>query len=209
MGARNNNSRHVEDGPIKLWLVDDSKSFRSLLADFLKSEGGFECSRQFDSAEALLEGLAQETPPDVILLDVNMRGISGLEALRPIKAIASSTRVLMLTSLSDRDSKTQALRDGASDFLLKSSPMTIPHHIKLAMSLPQPSPSPVPVKNVESEAAEREDSRDSVSPRDANGLMRSVHYLGTLLGFGGRAKRQSETAPPSTSSASTSISTAE
>src|SRR5581483_4167564 len=93
-------------------------------------------ARQFESAEAVLEALGQDAPPDVILMDVHMGGISGLEAVRPIKAVASSTRVLILTALSDWESKTQALRDGASDFLLKSCPLTIPDHIRLALSKP-------------------------------------------------------------------------
>jgi DNA-binding NarL/FixJ family response regulator len=125
-------------GPVRIWLVDDSDSIRCLLAEFLSGETDFECAGQFDSAEAMLDALAHETPPDVILLDVNMRGISGLEAIRPIRAIASSTRVLIMTALSDWDVKTQAIRNGASGFLLKRFPLSIPEHIRLAVAAPLP-----------------------------------------------------------------------
>jgi len=105
---------------IRIWLVDDSKNLRELLAGLLAAEEGFDCSRQFPSAEAVLEALSIETPPDVILLDNRMGGMLGVEALRPIKRLAGATRVLMLTSCCDPETKARAFRNGASDFLSKS-----------------------------------------------------------------------------------------
>jgi len=107
-------------GPIRVWLVDDSKNFRATVADLLGADTGLECARQFPSAEAALEALPRETPPDVILLDVEMGGLCGLDAIRPIKAIASSTHVVMLTGYLDPYCKQQALTNGATEFLSKS-----------------------------------------------------------------------------------------
>jgi DNA-binding NarL/FixJ family response regulator len=106
--------------PIRIWMVDDNETFRSLLAELLAYEEDFDCSRQFPSAEAVLEALPQETPPDVILLDIRMGGQSGLDAVRPIKLLSPSTTVLMLTTFFDSYARARAIRDGAADLLLKS-----------------------------------------------------------------------------------------
>src|SRR6266403_3589648 len=56
--------------PLNLWLVDDNASIRSLLSDLLQSNGSIHCSRQFSSAEAVLGALAENKPPQAILMDI-------------------------------------------------------------------------------------------------------------------------------------------
>ena len=109
----------IPNHPVRVWLVDDDSGFRSLLAQMLAEASGFDCSREFASAETLLEALASEPPPDVILLDNQMSGQYGVDALRPIKALAPSTRVLMLTTCFDSQLRQRVLHDGAADFLQK------------------------------------------------------------------------------------------
>lgn len=104
---------------IRVWLTDDNVGFRSSLAQLLGRAGEFECERQFHSAEALLKGLSAGPPPDVILLDVEMGGMTGVEALRPIRALAPDVRVLIVTSFFDPMYETRASRDGASAYLMK------------------------------------------------------------------------------------------
>src|SRR5207245_2884884 len=120
----------------------------------------------------------------------------------PIKAIASSTHVLMLTTLSDWESKTQALRDGASDFLLKSSPLVIPDHIRLALRARPDNGNAVdvPVKVLCSDRRAPESNgrpaaevarshppgcRKRSWRRSSSRLVRGVHYLRSLLAWGG------------------------
>lgn len=105
--------------PVRVWLVDDNGGFRSLLAEMLAAVSGFDCSREFSSAEAVLKALAKETPPDVILLDNQMPGQYGSEVVRPIRALAPAARVLMLTTCFDSRLRQRVLRDGAADFLQK------------------------------------------------------------------------------------------
>jgi DNA-binding NarL/FixJ family response regulator len=107
--------------PIKVWLVDDDDSYRTLLADFLVTQQGIDCPRHFDSPDAALSALASKTGPDVLLLDIHMRDRNGLDAIRPIKSLARSTRVLMLTTFYDGGSHSRAMEEGASGFLLKSA----------------------------------------------------------------------------------------
>jgi two-component system response regulator RegA len=106
--------------PIRIWMVDDSANLRTLLRSLLGSEEGFDCDREFENPPAVLKALSEETPPDVILLDIQMGPHNGLDAIRPIKSLAPQTHVLMLTTLATSEVREQAYREGASDFMLKS-----------------------------------------------------------------------------------------
>ena len=104
---------------INLWLVDDRKAYRESLAELFSQEDDINCDRQFSSAEAVITALVDGLPPDVILLDVNMGGMSGVNAVRPIKSLAPATHVVMLTTGHDFYAEADALRAGACGFLLK------------------------------------------------------------------------------------------
>jgi DNA-binding NtrC family response regulator len=106
---------------IRVWLTDDNVGFRSMLAHLLDQAGEFACERQFHSAESLLVGLTHLPAPDVILLDLEMGGMTGVDALRPIRALAPNVRVLIVTTFFDPMYETRASRDGASAFLLKAA----------------------------------------------------------------------------------------
>jgi DNA-binding NarL/FixJ family response regulator len=108
---------------VSVWLVDDNDHFRTLVAEMLDSRDGIQCARQFSSPDALLSALASKPGPDVILLDVQMGDRNGLDAVRPIKSLAPSTRVLMYTTCYDQEWRERALEDGASDYLLKTDPV--------------------------------------------------------------------------------------
>jgi DNA-binding NarL/FixJ family response regulator len=107
--------------PIKVWLVDDDDSYRTLLAKSLAQRAGIECLRDFPSPDAVLSALASKSGPDVLLLDIHMRDRNGLDAVGPIKTLSRNTRVLMLTTLYDSQYHSRALEEGASGFLLKSN----------------------------------------------------------------------------------------
>ena len=120
--------------PIRIWMVDDNDGFRVLLASILNEEPGFECSRHFSSPAAVLKALSCEDPPDIILLDIEMGDANGLDAIRPIKSLAGSTHVLMLTTFAMPGARERAFREGASDFMLKTwSIPEISMHIRQAM----------------------------------------------------------------------------
>ncbi|HWH70099.1 MAG TPA: response regulator transcription factor [Candidatus Sulfotelmatobacter sp.] len=105
---------------LRVWVVDDNAPLRELFAQLLTKQPGLRCTRQFGSAEALLATLAEERPPDLILLDINLSGQSGLAAIRPIKKLAPAVKVLVMTMFSNSYYEVEAFRAGASGFLLKS-----------------------------------------------------------------------------------------
>ena len=122
---------------IRVWLTDDNAGFRELLEQLLVRSGGFNCELQFHSAEALLQGLVSEPAPDVILCDVEMGGMTGVDALRPIRELAPNVRVLMVTSFWDSMYEAQALRDGASAYLIKAhAPVNLVGEIHRALAAP-------------------------------------------------------------------------
>ena len=120
-------------GAERVWLVDDNARFRSLLANLLTGEG-FECEREFENTDDALAALSRGRAPDIILLDIQMGEYNGLDAIRPLKAVAKETHVLMLTTFAPPEARERAFREGASDFLLKSwSLAEISAHMRQAM----------------------------------------------------------------------------
>ncbi|GGD70740.1 response regulator [Caballeronia grimmiae] len=104
---------------IRILLIDDHTLFRSGVRALLQRTPDFEIVGE---AADGLEGIkrAKQFCPDVILLDINMPGLSGLETLRLLVQDLPQTAVVMLTVSEDVDELAVALRDGASGYLLKN-----------------------------------------------------------------------------------------
>jgi two-component system response regulator AtoC len=100
-----------------IFVTDDDEVVRSSITRRL-SRGGHEV-RSFDSGEALLEGLDDDVP-DIILLDLKMSGMTGLETLKRIRPKAPQTLVILLTAYGTIEDAVEAMRLGAYDFLIKS-----------------------------------------------------------------------------------------
>ena len=129
----------MPSAPINLWLVDDNRRLRATLMELFDRCEGIRCTGEFASPNEVLSTLASKTGPDVILMDVHMGELNGLDAIRPIKSLSRSTQVLMLTTFFDSESESRALTSGASGFLLKSFPIeTILKSIRQAWSKPAP-----------------------------------------------------------------------
>ena len=109
--------------PTSVWLIEDNYSFRHTVVRVLQGVQGLDCSRHFANSEEALEELTRGAVPDVVLLDVELPGLNGLEAVKRIKSISPSTRVIMLTVFDDHDKIFKAICAGASGYLLKTSPV--------------------------------------------------------------------------------------
>lgn len=103
-----------------LWIVEDHAAFRRTLVRVLNAETDLKCSRDFDSCEKLLAALGQPEVPDLILLDVGLPGMSGLDGIRLIKERAPKVLVVILTVFEDDDKVFQAICAGAAGYLLKT-----------------------------------------------------------------------------------------
>jgi DNA-binding NarL/FixJ family response regulator len=111
-----------EETPTRVLLVDDHDLFRAGLRTLLEEQGVEIVGEAQSGSEALR--LLRETAPEVVVMDLNMPGISGVEATRQMTMIAPLTRVLVLT-ISDQDSDVMdAILAGACGYLLKDASIT-------------------------------------------------------------------------------------
>jgi two-component system, NarL family, nitrate/nitrite response regulator NarL len=104
--------------PIRLLLADDHTLFRKGLASLLEKEPGFEVIGEAqDGAEAIRK--AQADKPDLVLMDIHMPGVNGLEATRQITNALPATRVVMLTISEEDKDLFEAIKCGAHGYLSK------------------------------------------------------------------------------------------
>jgi len=104
-----------------IWIIEDHTAFRRTLVRVLNAEDGLQCLRDFDSCEKALAALQRDDAPDLILLDVGLPGMSGLEGIRLIKECSPKALVVILTVFEDDDKVFSAICAGAAGYLLKTS----------------------------------------------------------------------------------------
>src|SRR5579863_10506920 len=107
--------------PINVSIVEDNEQLRGTLARLINKAEGFQCVSQYGTAEAALEGLPKERP-QVVLMDINLPGINGVECVRRLKQAAPDISALMLTAYEDTENIFNALAAGAHGYLLKRAP---------------------------------------------------------------------------------------
>ena len=111
--------RGVIDGePIRVLIADDHALFRRGLNMVLESEEGIEVVAEAEDGEDAVKK-SEEFAPDVVLMDVRMPRMSGIEATRTIRDITPSVRILMLTVSDEEDDLYEAIKAGANGYLLK------------------------------------------------------------------------------------------
>lgn len=106
---------------IKVSIIEDDDWIRENLATQIARRDGFSAGRCYGSAEAALLDIGREQP-DVILVDINLPKMNGIECVRKIKALLPATLILMLTAYEDSEKIFKSLLAGASGYLLKRTP---------------------------------------------------------------------------------------
>jgi DNA-binding NarL/FixJ family response regulator len=106
---------------ITISLVDDDARLRESIARFVDGSPGFRCVSTYGSARAAMEHLPADRP-DVVLMDINMPGMNGIECVQRLKAALPELQVVMLTVYEDTEKIFQALSAGATGYLLKRLP---------------------------------------------------------------------------------------
>ena len=110
----------VEAPPVRVLLADDHNLFRAGVRGLLKSFGGFDIvGEAMDGQEAV--ALAERERPDVLLMDVGMPGLNGIEAAERVRAVAPATRVIILSMHTGEEHVMRALKAGAAGYVLKDA----------------------------------------------------------------------------------------
>jgi DNA-binding NarL/FixJ family response regulator len=102
-------------------LIEDNPGMREGFALLINEAPGLRCLATYATGEEALQRLPAQ-PPDVVLMDINLPGMSGIVCVERLKAMLPRLQVLMLTRFEQSDSIFEALRAGASGYLLKSAP---------------------------------------------------------------------------------------
>ena len=98
--------------------MDDEKELCQSIATFVNGAPGFRCVSMYHSGEAALEHLPADRP-DVVLMDIHMTGMNGIECVKRLKAMIPQMQIMMLTVYEDTEQIFQALSAGASGYMLK------------------------------------------------------------------------------------------
>ncbi len=106
---------------LKIAVVEDNKIIREGLELYFKNDSEFSCDIAVDSVEAFLHSHSSEI--DVILLDINLPGMSGIDGIRHIKHQHPDVYIIMLTIYKDERHVFGALKAGANGYLLKNTPL--------------------------------------------------------------------------------------
>jgi DNA-binding NarL/FixJ family response regulator len=102
-------------------IVDDDVGLRDSIVQYLTVQGGFVCMGQYGRAQDALDKLRDEKPA-VVLMDIKMKGMDGIECVRRLKEKMPEILVIMLTVFEDEDLIFDALMAGATGYLLKRQP---------------------------------------------------------------------------------------
>ncbi|MBD3866918.1 MAG: response regulator transcription factor [Acidobacteria bacterium] len=114
-------------GDVRLALIEDNPRYRATLGDFFRFAQGFELAGVYGSAERFLEAArfradaGERLPWDMVLMDVELPGISGIQATRDLKKMSPDLPVVMLTMFEEPSTILEAISAGADGYLLKRS----------------------------------------------------------------------------------------
>jgi len=107
---------------IDVWLVEDNNDFRSSIAELINGTDSMKCERAFASCEDAIACLQRDEVPEVVLMDIGLPGMNGVEGVKRVKALSPSTDIIMLTVYDDDENVFRAICAGASGYLLKNAP---------------------------------------------------------------------------------------
>ena len=106
---------------ISVSIVEDDSDVRTTLAKLIHGSPGYRCVSQHGSAEVALQEIPR-VKPDVVLMDINLPGLNGVECVRRLKPLLPETQIIMLTVYQNTENIFNALAAGATGYLLKQTP---------------------------------------------------------------------------------------
>lgn len=108
---------------IRIWIIEDESAFREMLRELLDETEGMICDQTFGSVEAAMPAFTEEDLPDVVLVDLQLPGANGIEAIKQLKAGYPELHSVVLTISDDRTTVFNAICAGASGYLIKNDPL--------------------------------------------------------------------------------------
>jgi len=114
-------AENEQKNPIRIAVVEDDKTVREGLQMLLNGSPGYSCIATFGSGEEAFKGIS-EVLPDVVLMDINLPGINGIECILKLKEQDIPILFIMLTVFEDADAIFRSLSAGACGYLLKNTP---------------------------------------------------------------------------------------
>src|SRR5258706_6865959 len=111
-------ARLDQDMPIKVAIVEDDEGIRSSLGALIRRAPALRLAGDYPDAESAITEILRR-PLDVVLMDINLPGVNGVECVRQLKSVLPAVQFLMLTVYEDGDSLFNSLKAGASGYLLK------------------------------------------------------------------------------------------
>ncbi len=148
--------------------MDDEADLRENISGYVSAAKGFRCVSVHSSAEEALTQLPKEKP-DVVLMDINLGGMDGIECVRQLKPQVPESQIVMLTVFEDTDKIFSALAAGASGYLLKRlAPEKLLEAIREVHEGGSPMSAPIARKVVQSLHATPVQGKESadLSPRE-------------------------------------------
>ncbi len=114
-------NRSVSRDPVVVWIVEDNDIYRRSTRQLLDTSEGYECGGEFHRCEDAIDKLRSGEAPSVILLDIGLPGMTGIQGIPQLNALSPSTKILILTVHEEYDKVFDAICAGASGYLLKST----------------------------------------------------------------------------------------
>lgn len=108
---------------VRVAIVEDNAAVRENWAKLIGTERGYQCVGRFESGEAALKEIPS-LRPDVVLMDINLPGMSGIECTARLKEKCPTIQILMVTVYADNEHVFEALKVGANGYLLKTADLT-------------------------------------------------------------------------------------
>jgi len=165
---------------IAVAIVEDIKDIREGLRILIDNSSGFLCKEVYPSAEDAVKGLP-ESQPDVVLMDINLPGMNGIDCVKQLKPQLARTQFIMTTVYEDGDNIFESLKAGATGYLLKKTePVKILEAIKEVYAGGSPMSTQIARKVIASFQPKHSiDDVDSLTPKEKEilkGLSKGLRY---------------------------------
>lgn len=108
-------------GEINVMIVEDDDIFRESIQELINECEGLSCRHAYETCEAAIAAIKKDAVPEILLLDIELPGMSGIEGIAHFKQLSPASRIIILTVFDDNDNIFNAICQGAAGYLLKSA----------------------------------------------------------------------------------------